>query len=174
MKLSGKKYLAMFLLISLMYSCHNQIDQNLQMQVKKMLGKEIKLNGQTETTHSTVAKIKLVTRINGNCMPCIQKLNLWNPFIKKLEKDYGVTILFYVAVSDTSFLRSTLNEIHFLHPIIIDYNDDFLKENHLPANSIFHTLLLDSANKVCLVGSPINNKTLQQLYIKRIEELQNK
>ena len=107
-------------------------------------------------------------------MPCIRKLSLWVPFIDQLEKKYRVPVLFFVAVSDTTLLSKVLDEIHFTHPVIIDYNDDFLKDNNLPGNSILHTMLLDSVNKVSLVGTPISNDVLQNLYVERIEKLLRK
>lgn len=173
MKVVSKKSVFASLFLALVCSCHKP-DDRLQIQVKKMIGREIRLNNQVKEIQANYTKVKIVSRINGNCMPCIYKLSLWTPFIAKLEKEYGVPVLFFVAVSDTFLLRKTLDEIHFTHPVIIDYNDDFQKDNSLPGNSILHTMLLDSTNKVSLVGTPINNEPLQKLYIERIEELLKK
>lgn len=167
-------YLALLLLTFFCCFCQKREDDQLRRQVKEMLGKEVHLPPYRTAAGTDYTKAKLVTRINGNCMPCIYKLSLWKPFIQKLDREYKVPVLFYVTVSDTLLLKKVLSDIHFDYPIIIDYNDDFLKNNHLPDNSILHTMLLDSTNRISLLGTPLNNMRLQKLYFERIEELLNK
>jgi len=41
---------------------------------------------------------------------------------------------------------------------------------HLPKDERFHTFLLDENNKVILVGYPVNNPKLKELYLKELNK----
>jgi len=117
-------------------------------------------------------KTKLVTRINGNCYPCIYELKIWTNFIERVYKNCincELQFYFYIACNDTNtFNIINNNEIGFNHPIMFDTKNDFHKLNKLNENYLFHTMLLDSLNRVILIGSPIMNEKLQELYISEI------
>jgi hypothetical protein len=50
-------------------------------------------------------------------------------------------------------------------PVFIDEKQAFLKANpHIPADNRFHTFLIDKNGKVVLVGDPVNNPQLWELY----------
>lgn len=117
-------------------------------------------------------KSKIVTRINGNCSQCIFKLKLWSDFLDEVESkacNCDIQYYFYISGADTSAFHA-INEsiIHFNYPVIFDTRNTFLRENNFPKNSLFHTFLLDSTNRVILVGTPIMNSELQKLYINEI------
>lgn len=51
------------------------------------------------------------------------------------------------------------------YPILIDEDQAFPAANpHIPTDSRFHTFLLDKNGKVVLVGDPVNNPPLWELY----------
>ncbi len=64
--------------------------------------------------------------------------------------------------------------IQFNYPVIFDQNNTFYKLNKLHENSLYHTMLLDSLDKVLLIGTPIMNKKLQALYIDEIVRIDSK
>jgi hypothetical protein len=50
-------------------------------------------------------------------------------------------------------------------PVFIDENHAFPAMNpHIPADNRFHTFLIDKNGKVVLVGNPVNNPALWELY----------
>ena len=49
-------------------------------------------------------------------------------------------------------------------PVCIDETDRLNQLNKFPAGGKFHTFLLDRDNKVVLVGSPVNNENIAELY----------
>lgn len=59
----------------------------------------------------------------------------------------------------------------FKHLVYFDKKGDFERLNKLPRDPIFHTFLLDEDNEVVLVGSPIYNDKMWQLYKKTIDSL---
>ena len=55
-------------------------------------------------------------------------------------------------------------------PFFIDENGAFLKNNTvIPQDSRFHVFLLNSENKIILVGNPLNNETIWDMYKELIE-----
>ena len=123
-------------------------------------------------------KVKVVTKINGNCFQCISRLELWSRFIDEIEKNCencNVQYYFYISGADTSAFK-TMNDsiIQFNYPVILDQNNTFYKLNKLHENSLYHTMLLDSLDKVLLIGTPIMNKKLQALYIDEIVRIDSK
>jgi hypothetical protein len=103
-------------------------------------------------------KVKVVTKINGNCFQCISRLELWSRFIDKIEKhceNCNVQYYFYISGADTSaFKKMNDSIIQFNYPVIFDQNNTFYKLNKLHEHSLFHTMLLDSLDKVLLIGTP--------------------
>ncbi|MDR3093410.1 MAG: hypothetical protein LBU62_02055, partial [Bacteroidales bacterium] len=55
-------------------------------------------------------------------------------------------------------------------PVYIDKESFFHKKNpNIPSDERMHTFLLDENNKVVLVGSPIRNEMLWELYKELIQ-----
>ena len=60
------------------------------------------------------------------------------------------------------------------YPIYIDTANMFAKLNPcIPENKLMHSFLLDATNHVVLVGSPIQNQAMFDLYKKTIDEMLN-
>lgn len=91
---------------------------------------------------------------------------------------YDLDLVFLFSPSRQN-VRQTLEEASIstkLHdyPIYIDTANQFYKLNpHIPANKLMHSFLLDSEGKVVLVGNPIQNQAMFDLYKKTIEEMMN-
>lgn len=126
-----------------------------------------------KSNYSTIdsnGDFKLVTRINGDCYSCLLQLKNWSAFVNDVSKECKVSFYIYVYISDT-LVYNELNEqeIHFNYPIIFDQNDQFRKLNSLNKNEIFHTMLLDHSNKEIIIGNPIINPKLSELYKRTIK-----
>ncbi len=53
----------------------------------------------------------------------------------------------------------------------MDTLNEFAKLNpHLPKNRVLRTFLLDENNKVMLVGNPLHNKKIEDMFYKIVEE----
>jgi hypothetical protein len=60
----------------------------------------------------------------------------------------------------------TLTDMRFHRTVFYDPDGSFERLNpHLPANEQFHTFLLNEDNKVILVGNPVHNEKLKNLYL---------
>ena len=69
-------------------------------------------------------------------------------------------------------IRNTLLLYRFDYPVLLDEKGAFPAANsQIPADGRFHTFLLDKNGKVVLVGDPVNNPALWELYKTTITEL---
>jgi hypothetical protein len=114
--------------------------------------------------------LKITTFIWGDCHVCIKDLKKWEKFYNFAKNNKEVQINFYLYATDIKLFRNTLypDEIHKF-PLIIDQNFQYMEQNNLPQNNKnFQTFLLDSNNKVILIGNPTTNKKLKELYLEEI------
>ncbi len=181
MKLSIKNYhinyLFLFLIVVSSFSCK---EFKLKQDIKKLKSREIKvstdkmicqINGKDTTFNNFYNnKMKMVVYYDSLvCSPCsAKKIRLWNNEIdsmKVLNPDFKYYFIFAPKKEDENTLFSTFMEYKFNYPVFIDVNNVFRKENpHLPDNLSLHTFLLDKNNKVVLVGNPIHNTKIKEMY----------
>lgn len=146
--------------------------------VKNWIGKEIKIPQQYFTILGKDSIKKLATPsytiINfvdsTNCVSCKMQTIEWNMFLKEIQLySSNVSILTYVQpknVEEINFLKWQIRGNDFRYPVCFDIDAKIQKENNLPLDENFHTLLLDAHRKILLVGSPINNPVIKELYIR--------
>ncbi len=86
-------------------------------------------------------------------------------FREEAGEKYVPIFLFSPSHAKINDVTQTLDKIRFDYPIVIDERQAFPAANpHIPADSRFHTFLLDRNGKVILVGDPVNNPQLWELY----------
>ena len=114
-------------------------------------------------------RLKIIAKINGDCYSCLINLGKWKTFMENIPYKEKISFYFYLVTSDSMVYKNLNKEkIHFNHPVIYDEYNKFQKQNKLNSNSIFHVMLLDSSNRVLLIGDPINNEKMTNLYKKVI------
>ena len=87
-----------------------------------------------------------------------------DPHLQK-GKIFGKGFIFVVHSSDFKRFDAEVSFYKFDYPIIYDYHNSFDKLNKFPP-APYRTFLLDKDNKVQLIGSPINNPQIWELYKK--------
>jgi len=136
---------------------------NLQKEYEKMVGKEISFVGFTIPFNT---KYKIVNYVNHDgCTPCRLNQTQWNLFINELDLKQ-VQVIFIVESDSTKLGETNL-------PIYYDSSNVFYTLNHLPSDSRFHCFLLDENNRVVLIGNPVQNPKIKDLYIRTICERLN-
>lgn len=87
------------------------------------------------------------------------------------NRNLCVTILFILHKHKTLApdLAMTLTDFGFGY--ILDSTGQFMADNRIPTDRRFHTFLLDKENRVVLVGSPIGNPKMWELYKSTIARL---
>jgi hypothetical protein len=79
-----------------------------------------------------------------------------------------ILFLFFFHPKDYQEVRHLLKVESFDIPVCIDTEDRLNSLNHFPSDMTFQTFLLDRENKVVVIGNPIHNLAVKELYLKRI------
>ena len=75
-----------------------------------------------------------------------------------------------VKSGSTSYISTQLYQSGIIHPIYIDETQSLLNANpHIPAESMYHTFLLDENNNIVMVGSPAHGENIYKLFMEIIE-----
>ena len=115
-------------------------------------------------------KVRVVTRIDGNCFSCSQKLLDWKDFIDEQDLN-NLDFRIYLDIHDFSTLRPYFKMWRFKHPIIIDKDNSFQNINKVSELHQHETFLLYKKNQIVLIGNPLKNNKLKSLYQKAIDSL---
>ena len=110
------------------------------------------------------------------CSSCaVDKLYTWIDLIRKTESyenKLGYYFIFFPKMKEwanVEFVISTLS--HFNYPVYMDTLGIFERSNpHLPHNQMFHTFLLDENNNVLLVGNPLDNEKIEEMFWQIVEK----
>ncbi len=87
---------------------------------------------------------------------------------------FNVFLVFSPKATDIRSLKFSLESYDVSFPVLIDETGEFLKQNpHIPANTRLHSFLLDKNNRVILIGNPLGNGPLWELYKEQIRALIN-
>ena len=109
-------------------------------------------------------KIVIYVDTNG-CFTCKLHLMEWEDLITELD---SVPALFYFAPRSLEEVKAILKENLFYYPVCVDEKDSLNKLNHFPKDERFHTFLLDPKNRVKVIGNPVLNPKVKELYLKVI------
>lgn len=143
--------------------------------IEKWIQKEIRFPQNItfrSASHDTIClgilncKYKILIYVDSTgCVPCHLSLPEWKTYIDTCKlKRLDVGFLFVVQSNNYLKLEQTMYMQHFNYPIIYDHKDEFNRLNKLPKEERFRTFLLDDKNRVLLIGSPITNIKLRELY----------
>lgn len=104
------------------------------------------------------------------CTSCKLQLHKWKEFIEYTDSvtERKVPFLFFFHPKDRIEIRYLLKSYEIELPVCIDLEDQLNKLNHFPADTISQTFLLDKNNKVLMLGNPIHDTTIKELYLKQL------
>ena len=159
-------------------SCNdNNPRKEIQKIVKEWIGKTVLLPQDIQPTSyscDTVydpAKSKKPFRILNftdsiGCTSCKLKLLTWNAYVREIDTTLAdkVDFLFYFHPQNERELGLILRADGFELPFYIDRKNEIDRLNGFPKNQACQCFLLDSTNKVLLVGNPTHKPRLWELY----------
>jgi len=174
-----RKVLFFFICTFILFSCDFRkikIQKELQEWQQKTLvfpPLQMKILGKDTTCPELLhAPYKILSHVDtSNCTPCNLHLYDWKIFIrevKKKNKDVNFIFILHLKDYDEYVKLQHVNKFHY--PVFYDPQNLFCKENKLPANTSFHTFLLDKNNKVIAIGNPIINFHIRELYLQVITD----
>ncbi len=125
----------------------------------------------------TAKAVRLIVWIDSiACSTCrLDRMYEYDEIInyrKDTNDGFEYIILFSPTYESLDEVMSLLDRNRLKYPVFIDEHQAFPAANpHIPADSRLHTFLLDKNGKVVLVGDPVNNPQLWELYKTTITEL---
>jgi hypothetical protein len=166
------------LMLVMFFACNEKNDHRSEAEriVSEWLGKTIhfpdsivfSVFGQdTLVNDYSQAPFKLFLYIDAKgCTSCNFKMYQWKDLLVESDSIAGDMLSFILCVQpgDRSELIHLLQRDKFNYPVIIDDHDQFNKLNHFPEMPAFQCFLLDKDNTVLLVGNPILNPAVWELY----------
>ncbi len=131
----------------------------------KMMGKDTVCTFQTK-------KWKIFTYIDTiGCSTCNFRALDWKRIIHEADSiTSNVTFIFYAHLKNYEEFEVYTGINRFNYPIFYDYEGKCDRQNHLPDDVFYQTFLLDENNKVQLIGKPIPDSKLWELYKKIITQ----
>ena len=118
------------------------------------------------------SNLKILLYVDSvGCTSCKLQLSEWEDLIDKLNSKVGdlLSMIYFIHPRDYSDLIQILESCHFKHPVFIDRNDEINKLNKFPEKTEYHCFLLDKNNKVLVIGNPIRNTKIMEIYLEYIE-----
>lgn len=171
--------LSIFLVLFLV-SCQDKDKAKIADLVSEWQGKEIFFPERMTYTcflEDTVAfnpqesKLKVLVYVDSiGCTSCKLQLSKWNKLISQVDSltENAMPFIFVFQPQSKKELKFILERDNFDYPICMDSEDKFYGLNHFPNDITFQTFLLDENNCVKVIGNPIHNLSVQELYLREI------
>ena len=179
-----KKQLYILLLLSLLTACKENNKEKFALLVQEWQGKEIVFPQDmaftrfvTESVDYRIpdAEYKVLVYVDSvGCTSCKLQLPKWKELIAHVDSatNGNVPFIFVFQSKDDRELRYILKCDNFDRPVCIDRNNRFNSSNRFPQDITFQTFLLDKDNKVKVIGNPVHNLAVRDLYLKQITGIQ--
>lgn len=114
---------------------------------------------------------KMIVYIDGSCFVCLNDLLDWKRLIDQFRDNYKVHFIFYIYAFDKGSLIRELKEMNFNADYCIDTKQEFIIKNKLPYLKHFNTFLVNDKNIIRLVGNPILDFKIKDLYESEINKM---
>ena len=183
--------LYILLTLTIFFSCQNkQKEKEVQIAelVNEWRGKQIVFPENsiftrylTDTTDFQIPQsdYKVLIYVDSiGCTSCKLQLPKWKRLIEYIDSltQGKIPFLFFFHPKDNKEIRYLLKRDAFNRPVCIDIDDQLNKLNKFPLDITLQTFLLDKDNKVVVLGNPVHNIAVKDLYLKQIigKDSQNK
>ena len=179
-----KKQLYILLLLSLLTACKENNKEKFALLVQEWQGKEIVFPQNMAFTRFVTepvdyripdAEYKVLVYVDSiGCTSCKLQLPKWKELIAHVDSatNGNIPFIFVLQSKDDRELRYILKRDNFDRPVCIDRNNRFDELNQFPQDITFQTFLLDKDNKVKVIGNPVHNLAVRDLYLKQITGIQ--
>lgn len=169
------KFIFALLLFTLIYGCQ---DIRTGILCKKLTGKEIhipqslKLMNKQFLSDSSLTKldnkIKLIISVpKTQCTGCrLSAHQLIDSLINSIpHENFTLMVIIEPLPQLLPDITRIIKQHKLNYPIYLDSNSGFIAQNNfLPKDNAFHSFLLDSNNKIKLIGDPSTDYNLMKLY----------
>ena len=112
----------------------------------------------------------------NECTPCnMSNVNQWNR-IQEIFDKHSLNLKIVLIFSPSKYIKDGIiknyRQSNCTREIYIDTIGSFMKKNvQVPENSIFHTMLLDSLNRVVLIGNLTRTYKVRELLCSYVDSI---
>lgn len=174
------KNLYLILTILILFSCKESDKNQLKRLVVEWQGKEILFPQDivyTKYAKDTIdwdipeSDFKILMYVDSmGCISCKLQMDRWKELITEFDSITGrsVPFIFFFQPKDVDELNYLLRRDRFDYPVCIDVDNQIDKLNDFPNRPAYQTFLLDKDNKVVVIGNPVHNLAIKELFLKKI------
>ena len=176
--------LIILLLTIFLSACQDKQKEAITLLVKEWQGKQILFPENivftrfaSDTTNFVIptSDYKVLVFVDSiGCTSCKLQLSRWKEFIRYTDSisQKNIPFLFFFQFDDQWEIHSLLIRENFDKPICLDRSDSLNQLNHFPKDIRFQVFLLDKNNKVVVIGNPVHNPNVKELYLEEISRKQ--
>ena len=176
--------LIILLLTIFLSACQDKQKEIITLLVKEWQGKQILFPENmvftrfaSDTTNFVIptSDYKVLVFVDSiGCTSCKLQLSRWKEFIRYTDSisQKNIPFLFFFQFDDQWEIHSLLIRENFDKPIRLDRSDSLNQLNHFPKDIRFQVFLLDKNNKVVVIGNPVHNPNVKELYLEEISRKQ--
>ena len=181
-----KRLLYILFLLFLLAACRENKKDQFARLVQEWQGKEIVFPQDMAFTRFVTEQVEyripdaeykvLIYVDSTGCTSCKLQLPKWKELIAHVDSatNGSIPFIFVFQSKDDRELRYILKRDNFDRPVCIDRDSRLNKLNRFPQDITFQTFLLDKNNKVKVIGNPVHNLAVRDLYLKQIAGVQHK
>jgi hypothetical protein len=106
------------------------------------------------------------------CLSCKLQMDRWMLLMEEIETltEEEIPFLFYFHPAKVKDAKNALLRGQFDRPVCIDKEDSLNLLNGFPSNMAFQTFLLNKDNHILVIGNPVHNAAVKDLYIQEISQ----
>ena len=176
--------LIILLLTIFLSACQDKQKEIITLLVKEWQGKQILFPENmvftrfaSDTTNFVIptSDYKVLVFVDSiGCTSCKLQLSRWKEFIRYTDSisQKNIPFLFFFQFDHQWEIHSLLIRENFDKPICLDRSDSLNQLNHFPKDIRFQVFLLDKNNKVVVIGNPVHNPNVKELYLEEISRKQ--
>lgn len=104
------------------------------------------------------------------CLSCKLQLDKWKELIPQFDSitKKNMAFLFILDTKNVNRMEEIFREKDFKYPVYIDMKGELNRLNHFSSDDRFQTFLLDADNRVVIIGNPVHNSAIKDLYLKQV------
>lgn len=120
----------------------------------------------------TNASYKVFVYVDSiGCLSCKLQLPKWKQVITELDSilNCNISYFFIFDTKKVQDVKELLEDKEFDYPVCIDVNSRLNELNKFLPDTRFHTFLLDMDNSIKVIGNPVRNLSILDLYKKALK-----
>lgn len=105
------------------------------------------------------------------CLSCKLQLPKWKQIITEFDSitNHNISYLFVFDTRRIEAVKEVLEDKGFDYPVCIDVDSRLNNLNKFSSDTRFQTFLLGRDNKIEVIGNPVRNFSVQNLYVKALQ-----